>query len=110
MSVREFVHPILNEEILSISSRYVFEKETRLPYNGKEILYYSGYSVTDGSCCGVGGCVFSYVPGIIIRWHNKKSEDGNPISEIDTIEDESLMKDITSKIKEREHCMQVNFL
>ena len=110
MDKKEFKHPQLNQEIQSISSYYVFQKEIKFPYNGREILYYTGYSVTDKSCCGIGGCIFSYVPGFIVNWHFKKSKEGNFISEIEPIEDDDIMRDISRQIKQREICNQVNFL
>ncbi|MDY6935798.1 MAG: hypothetical protein SVZ03_16460 [Spirochaetota bacterium] len=110
MKNNDFVHPHLNEEILSISSHYVFLKEVRYPYNGKEILYYTGYSVTDKSCCGIGGSSFSYVPGFIINWHTKQNENGDFISEIEPIRDDNTMREISKLLKQKEICTQVNFI
>ncbi len=110
MSIKEYVHLKLDEEIKSISGHMKFHEEKRMPYNGKELLYLTGYSSTDSTCCGVGAVVFSYVPGFIVKWHSKTSEDGNPISEVDTVTDEKDMKEITKLLLENKTCTQVNFM
>ena len=110
MESKEYVHPELNEEIPSISSYYVLMKEVRFPYNGKEILYYLGYSVTDNSCCGVGGTSFSFIPGYILNWHKKKSEKGDYISDVEPIVDDETRRDLSKIIKKIETCFQVNFM
>lgn len=110
METKEFIHPQLNDEVHSFSSHYVFQKEARLPYNGREILYYTGYSVTDNTCCGAGGSHFSYVPGFIVNWQKKKSDKGEYISEIELILDKDLMIDISRLLKQKELCTQVDFL
>ena len=110
MNTKEFLHIKLNEEIQSISGHMVFQKEERISVYGKEVLYLVGYSITDSSCCGIGGCVFSFVPGYIINWHNKTSEQGGFISEVEPITDKAQMNDIMKIIMQKEHCTQVNFM
>ena len=110
MPNRDFVHPELNEEIQSISGHFAFQEEKRLKYNEKEILYITGYSVTDSSCCGVGGCIFSLVAGFITNWHYRTNDDGRPVTEVEAIDDETIRKEITSLIKGKEICTQVNFI
>jgi hypothetical protein len=110
MGFRDYVHPELNEEVNTISGHYLFQKENRLSLGDREILYLTGYGVTDSSCCGVGGCTFSFVPGFIKRWHYKKDENSRPVSEIEPIEDEETKQTIVEMIKGHEFCHQVNFL
>ncbi len=110
MATTEFQHLQLDEEIGSISGHMIFQEEKKWPYDGQEILYYTGYAVTDSSCCGVGSVVFTYVPGFISKWRYKTSDDGVPISEIDTIRDDELRKNITKIFQEQNNYAQVNFL
>jgi len=51
----EFVHPMLGEDVTSISGHYALTHERTLRYAGKEVLYFVGYAVCDTSCCGSGG-------------------------------------------------------
>ena len=110
MATKEFTHFKLNEEIKSISGHMAFREEKRLNYDDKDILYYTGYSVTDSTCCGMGACLFAYVTGTVKKWHLKKASDGNPISEIEPITDEKTRKKIIDLIMNSEICTQVNFL
>lgn len=108
MGQKDFTHLELNEEIKTISGHFVFQNEHKLTYDGREILYLTGYGVTDSSCCGVAGCTFSYVPGFIERWHYR--QDGNgPVSLVEPIEDEAVQKEVAKIIQEREKSQQVNF-
>jgi hypothetical protein len=36
----DFVHPVLNEEVRTISGRYMLGKEKRLFFRGREVLYH----------------------------------------------------------------------
>ena len=114
MAKKEFEHLVLNTEINSISGHMVIQKEEKMIYNGKQLLFYTGYGVTDSSCCGNGAAIFTYVPGYIVNWHSKTSDNGTNISEIDTIEDDSARKEITKIIIDNNinftNVMQVNFL
>ncbi len=110
MAIKEFQHFKLNEEINSISGHMVLQKEEVMEYSDKELLFYTGYGVTDSSCCGNGGTIFTYITGFVMKWHYKTTSDGTPVSEVDTIKDDATMKDITRKIQSENVMMQVNFL
>jgi hypothetical protein len=110
MATKEFTHFRLDEEIKSISGHMAFREEKRLHLNDNDILYYTGYSVTDSTCCGMGACLFVYVTGTVKKWHYKKTSEGNSISEIEPITDEKTRKKIIDLIMSNETCTQVNFL
>ena len=110
MATKEFTHFKLDEEIKSISGHMAFTEEKRLSINDMDILFYTGFSVTDSTCCGMGACVFVYVIGTVKKWHLKKTSDGNQISEIETVTDEKTKKEIIDLIMNNETCTQVNFL
>jgi hypothetical protein len=63
----DYAHPKLGQKITAIGGHYVFTDERRIPYNGREILYFVGYAVLNSTCCGVGGCASVLVPGFMIR-------------------------------------------
>ena len=107
--IQDFVHPILGEEITAIGGHYVFVKERQLTYRNRRLLYYLGYAVVDTSCCGVGGCAYALVPGFVASWKGKKSEDGSLISQVESIREAQLQREIRSIIQKQEGVQQVTF-
>ncbi|HDP80404.1 MAG TPA: hypothetical protein ENN21_06130 [Spirochaetes bacterium] len=110
MNRKDFIHPEMDEEIRSISGRYGFNREDTVLFGDREVLYFTGYSVTDSTCCGVGGCYFSLVPGYLTRRHYRTTPEGRAVSEVEPIVDEQERKEVTRLLTERERCIQVNFL
>ena len=70
--LQDFIHPNLGQEITAIGGHYVFNNERRLSFDGRDVLYLVGYAVVDTSCCGVGGCAYAMVPGVVKKWKFKK--------------------------------------
>ena len=78
-------HTKLGEDIVTgIAGTYTPEKEVRLPYNGREVLYVVGEATLASSCCGVGNWVYVAVPGYILKWHSS-NDDGAPVSEVEPV-------------------------
>lgn len=109
MAPREFIHPVLNEEVRSITGHYSFLKESRLTYLEREILYLTGCSLVESACCGSGGCPFAHVPGFIVRWHYRTTDDGRPVSLVEPVEAERDRQALSQMIRSAEICSQVNF-
>jgi hypothetical protein len=106
----KFNHPALFEEVTAIGGHYSFVKEGTLCLNDKMVLYFVGLGSVDSSCCGVGGCIYAYVPGYIIENDNiKYDENGNRISEIAAVEIE-MRPDVADILKLSENVTQVIFL
>jgi len=105
---QDYVHPKLGQEITAIGGHYVFGKEIRLPYDGREVLYFLGYAVLNSTCCGVGGCAYALVPGFIFDWKYKKTDD-TFVSKIEPIHDLSVQQKIRRLIQRKEMVYQVNF-
>jgi hypothetical protein len=105
----EFIHPELNKEVQAIGGRYVLTQESVLPFDGREILYFSGYAVIDTSCCGTGGCSYALVPGFVLEWKYKTSAEGNSVSRIERITNPDIRKRVIKLIVERENVSQVIF-
>jgi hypothetical protein len=106
---QDFVHPELCREVTAIGGHYVFGKEIRMPYNGRELLYFVGCADLDSTCCGVGGCAYVLVPGFLRQWKYKKNQDDCFISKTDPIRDPSVQKDIRRLIQKKEMVFQVIF-
>ncbi|MBT4086879.1 MAG: hypothetical protein HN580_12400 [Deltaproteobacteria bacterium] len=105
-----YTHFALNEEHIAISGHYVVTREVRLPFRGREILYLTGYSVVDSSCCGVGGCGYSLVQGFVLNWKNRKNAEGLDQTDYEPIRDLSIKDELQKIIDQRETVTQINFM
>lgn len=106
----EFTHPVLNEQVSAIGGHYVFTREVRAVFAGKEVLYYTGYFVMDRSCCGVGGCAYALVAGFVQDWHCASAADGRPVSRVRPVTDSKWQENIAAGIKKADPMTQVSFL
>lgn len=106
----EYIHQELNQEINAIGGEYILVKEARLPFKGFEILYIVGYASFDSTCCGVSGCAYALVPGIIQDWKGKQYGAGLPVSQVEPIRSQTVQKQVRSLILGREIVHQVQFL
>ncbi len=106
---REYAHQELNREVTAIGGHYVLTKEVRLPFDGREVLYLVGYAVVDNSCCGVGGMAYAVVPGFILDWKSKTSDDGLAVSLVEPIDDPAVQADIRRLIRGKEVVHQIRF-
>ncbi len=109
MTIYKYTHHALGEEIEAISGHYSLEKEGQFTYNGRQVCYYTGYSIIDTSCCGPGGCGFAFVAGYITNWKNGKTDDGNDTSDIEPVTESEEKQDIRKLLLELVHVQQVNF-
>jgi hypothetical protein len=110
MAVREFTHVEIGREIQSISGYYKVDKEIRLDLGGREVLGIIANAEWDRSCCGMGGCRYAIVPGTIVGYKTKTNEKGQSVSEVETVNDEEMQKEIKRLIEADEFVQQVNFL
>jgi len=106
---RIYMHEI-NKEIRSIGGRYELEREGLMKLGDGEILYAVGNAVLDSSCCGFWGCRYVLVAGYVIRFKFAFDDDGNPLSEVISIEDNGLQDQISGMMKNQEGATQVIFL
>ncbi|MFH1032083.1 MAG: hypothetical protein V1767_05945 [Chloroflexota bacterium] len=103
--VTKYTHLELNKDYSTgIAGYYSPEKEVRLRYDGREVLYVVGKAVIEAtsSCCGGGSCPYAIVPGYVVNWQTTKSESGLPVSEIEPISDEHVQGDIKKIIESKE--------
>ena len=106
---QDFTHPQLGQEVTAIGGHYVFGKEIRLSFHSREILYFVGYAVLDTTCCGVGGVAYVLVAGFIRQWKYKKNEGDCFVSQIETIDDQIIQKEVRKAIQKKEMVHQVTF-
>ena len=105
----DFVHPILNKAVRTISGHYILSQEKRLLYNGREVLYFIGCAVVDAACCGPGGCSYALVSGYVKQWKYRLTPENLPVTQVDPIWNTDVQKALRRLIKEKEPVQQVNF-
>ncbi len=91
--ITEFMHPELGREVQSFAGYYIPMEEHLLPCDGREIIYILGHVCVEASCCGQGSWRYVQVPGFSVSKHTKE-ETAPSVSEVDTVEDETLRRDI----------------
>jgi len=109
LKVSNYTHQELNRDVNCIAGFYTPQKEVRLKYNNREVLYIVGQSMIESSCCGIGSWGYAIVPGYIFNWQNKTSEAGLPVSEVEPISDKATRADIGQIIKQAEAVSQIEF-
>lgn len=97
----EFAHPELNARVEFFGGSYLFIEEGRLPYQGKEVLYFLGLVDVEASCCGRGGWAFIKVPGYILSWKTAVNPFGQPVSEVEGIVAEDDQKEVRKILQEK---------
>jgi len=109
LKVSKYSHQELNKDVNCIAGFYTPQKEVRLKYNNREVLYIVGQCAIESSCCGVGDWGYAIVPGYILNWQNKTNEAGLPVSEVELISDKVTRADISRIIKQAEAISQIDF-
>jgi hypothetical protein len=104
-----YIHQDLNQEITAIGGHYVLVKETRLPFQGREILYLVGHAAFDTTCCGTWGCAYALVPGFVTSWQSSETADGLAVSRLEPIREPGVQNDIRRLIERLETVQQVIF-
>ena len=115
MTVKKYTHLEIDKEVpAGISAYYVPQKEVRLKYNDREVLYVIGHAEIETACCCGGSCgpnswKYSVVPGYLLKWQNEQSESGLPVSEVEPIADEKVRNNIRQIIQDNEGNPRIDF-
>jgi hypothetical protein len=105
----EYTHIPLNEEVRSIGGYYTLEKEVRLPFNGREVLYVVGMGMVDTSCCGVTGCRYAIIPGYLLNWKVRSNKDNLAVSEVEPIRDLETKEQLSQLIQRADLVQHIEF-
>ena len=105
----KYTHLELNQDVEALAGHYTPQKEVRLKYNGREVLYVISQAVLDASCCGTADFCSALVPGYIVRWQAETNKYGMPVSEVEPITDKVAQVKIRKLIQETEDVSQVEF-
>jgi hypothetical protein len=109
MTTVKYTHLELDNKVTCVAGYYTPQKEVRLKYDDREVLYVVGQAVIESSCCGLGNWGYALVPGYIASWQTRKNEAGLPVSEVEPISDEATKNNIRKIIKETENITQIEF-
>jgi hypothetical protein len=104
-----YTHLELNKDVPAPAGYYTPQKEVRLKYNGREVLYVLSHAMIDASCCGKTDYCQALVPGYVVRWQADKNKEGLPVSEVEPIADERTRDGIRKIIRDAEHITQTEF-
>jgi len=104
-----YIHRPIGEEVRAIAGSYTLEKEIRLPIAGREVLVVLGHAFIDSSCCGVTGCRYAFVPGYLHGWHDRKREEGLPVSTVESVRGRSEQRTIEEAVRGRELIHSIEF-
>lgn len=106
----KYTHLELDKDVVAgIGGYYTPQKEVRLKYNGREVLYVIGRAVVESGCCGTGSWLYAIVPGYIVNWQNTRNEAGLPVSEVEPIRDDEAQKNIRQIIETTENASPIGF-
>ena len=105
----KYTHLELNKEIEALAGYYVPQKEVKLKYDDREVLYITGHAVIDASCCGAANYGYAIVPGYIVNWRSENNEAGLPVSTVAPITDKTEQKEIRKIIQETESVLSIDF-
>lgn len=112
-TVLEYTHLPLGADVPAYAGYYMPEKEVRIPFNEREILYIIGQVVIESACqeitCTTGSSYYAMVPGYILKWQYGKNEEDLPLSKIEVITDFKTKREIEQIIQEREAITRVEF-
>jgi len=109
MTTIKYTHLELDKNVTCVAGYYTPQKEVRLKYDDREVLYVVGRAVIESSCCGLGNWGYALVPGYIVSWQTRKNDAGLPVSEVEPISDEATKNNIRKIIKETENITQIEF-
>lgn len=105
----EYTHQELGSDCNGLAGYYTPQKEVRMEFEGREILYVIGRAVIEASCCGVGNWNYVLVPGYLVDWHIRKNDSGLDISKVEPITDSQTRDRIKRTIHDKEGIDWVSF-
>jgi hypothetical protein len=106
----EYLHQEPGTEVRFIAGRYAIVEEQRMVHCGRELLVVVGIAAVESTCCGTQGCRFLNVPGYVVAWKHRRTEDGVPVSEVESIESEPGQADIRRLLDRRFPYSQILFI
>ena len=97
----KYRHPKLGEEVSTAAGYYILNQENILEYAGQQILYITGYTCIDASCCGVGNWNFIQVPGYLIKKAPDSEINQQRVSEVEPLKLEEEREAVIRILQEK---------
>lgn len=105
----EYVHRNLGQAVTAVGGHYRFQREARLSFRGRQVFYLAGYALFDSTCCGVGGCGYALVQGVVENWKYRSDAEGFLISRVEEICEQDTREKLGRLIQAKENVQQVVF-
>jgi len=105
----EYQHQEPGTEVRFIAGNYTIVGEQRIVHHGRELLVVVGIAAVENTCCGTQGCRFLNVPGYVVAWKYRRTENGVPVSEVESVENEQGKADIRQLLDRRFPHSQILF-
>jgi hypothetical protein len=105
----EYIHQEPGAEVRFIAGHYTIVEEERMAHRGRELLIVVGIAAVESTCCGTQGCRFINVPGHVVAWKHRRTEEGVSVSEVESIENEGVQADIRQFLGRRFPHSQILF-
>jgi hypothetical protein len=101
MTMPEYCHQEPGTEVRFIAGHYTIVSEERIAHRGRELLIVVGIAAVESTCCGTQGCRFVNVPGYVLAWKNRRTREGSPASEVESVENEAVQTEIRQLLGRR---------
>ncbi|MCE5262786.1 MAG: hypothetical protein LLG97_04540 [Deltaproteobacteria bacterium] len=105
----EYCHQEPGTEVRFLAGHYTIVSEERIAHQGRELLIVVGIAAVESTCCGTQGCRFVNVPGYVLAWKHRQTEEGAPISEVESIAGEEVQTEIRRLLGRRFPHSQILF-
>jgi len=109
----EYVHLPLNEDVFAFAGYYTPEKEVRMPFRDREILYVTGHCVIEATCssptCSAADYWYGIVVGYVVDWQYRENESGLPVTLVEAVTDYETRRELEAIVLDREAVTRVNF-
>ena len=105
----EYLHQEPGTEVRFIAGHYAIVEERRIAHRGRDLLLVVGIAVVGSTCCGAQGCRFLNVPGYVVDWKHRLTENGLPVSEVEPVEDEKEQAEIRQILESQFPYSQILF-
>lgn len=113
VTTMDYTHRPLGVDGFAFAGYYTPDKEVRLPFRGREVLYTIGQVVIEATChegtCAIGTHGYAIVAGYIVRWQYRKNEEGWSVSEIETINDTDTRLELGQIIQKSESLTRIEY-
>ncbi len=106
----EYAHVETGRDIpFGIAGYYTPLDETRLAFNGREVLYVTGKVIMEAPCCKMApDWVYAIVPGYIVDWQYETNDNGEKVTRVEPV-GTTDKEAVTKLIQDKEGYIPVDF-